>query len=145
MLFGSNRQALREVFFRAWQQHRAGRSPAGAEHLIVLIALQHPEYHALLDNPADVTDRDYTPEQGGNPFLHMAMHIAIEEQLSVDQPPGIREHFAALCRRSGDEHDAQHQMMECLGECLWQASRSGLPPDNHAYLDCLQRLAAANR
>jgi hypothetical protein len=32
-------------------------------------------------------------------------------------------------------------MIERLAEALWQSQRSGLPPDEAAYLDSLQRLA----
>jgi hypothetical protein len=140
MLFGQDRRQLRKVFFDAWQQHRAGRQLEGVERLVVAVALRHPEYQPLLDQPDATADRDWTPELGeSNPFLHMAMHIAIEEQLAVDRPPGIRGHFTALCRAYGDDHEAQHHIMECLAESLWQAGRSGLPPDENVYLDCLKR------
>ena len=41
-----------------------------------------------------------------NPFLHMGMHIAIKEQLSIDQPIGIRKRFERLLKKTGNEHDA---------------------------------------
>jgi hypothetical protein len=144
MLFGNDRRQLRQFFFSAWRKHRHDESLEGAERLVVAVALRHPEYHALLDNPDASADRDWLPELGeSNPFLHMAMHIAIEEQLGVDRPPGIRAHYATLCRNAGDDHAAQHQVMECLAETLWQAGRHGQPPDERAYLDCLQRAAAS--
>ena len=140
MLFGQDRHQLRKVFFDAWQKHRAGQLLEGVERLVVAVALRHPEYQPLLDRPDASADRDWSPEQGeSNPFLHMAMHIAIEEQLAVDRPPGIRTHFTTLRQAYGDDHEAQHHIMECLAETLWQAGRSGLPPNEQAYLDCLSR------
>lgn len=140
MLYGQDRRALRQMYFRAWRKHGAGEPLEGAERLIVTVALRHPEYHALLANPEDAEDRDWLPELGeSNPFLHMGLHIGIEEQLAIDQPPGIRLHFARLCRQHGDEHAAQHRMMECLGEMLWRAGRAGVQPDTQVYLDCLMR------
>jgi hypothetical protein len=137
MLFGQDRHALRQIFFRAWRKHGAGEPLDDAEKLVVSVAQRHPEYHALLGDDTAAT-RDWLPEQGeSNPFLHMAMHIAIEEQLAIDRPPGIRQHYALLCRRTGDEHAASHRIMECLGEALWHAGRAGAPPDMQAYLDCL--------
>lgn len=141
MFAGQDRDSLRAVFFRAWGRHTRGEPLEGVETLIVLVAGRHPEYHALLES-SDSNGRDYPPE-AVNPFLHMAMHIAIEEQLGVDRPPGIRAHYATLCRNAGDDHAAQHQVMECLAETLWQAGRHGQPPDERAYLDCLQRAAAS--
>ena len=106
--------------------------------LIVDVALQHPEYQGLLEDP-DSVDRDFLPETGdSNPFLHLAMHIAIEEQLSTGRPPGIRKIYKELLIRLPDKHTVRHQMMECLSRLIWQAQRDQLPPDEGAYLDCLK-------
>ncbi len=141
-MFTQDRKQLREVFFRAWRRHREALPLEGIEQLVASVALHHPEYHAILDDTERHGDRDYQPDSGQtNPFLHMAMHIAIIEQLSIDQPHGVRAHFQALLAQGGDEHDAEHRMMECLGEMLWQAGRSGTGPDPAVYLDCLARLS----
>jgi len=142
MLFGTDRRQMRAVFFDAWLKHRRQGVLEGIERLVVAVALRHPEYHPILDAPETSADKDWSPESGvSNPFLHMSMHIAIEEQLATDRPAGIRERYQALCRQLGDDHTAQHWVMECLGEMLWHAGRSGQPPDEHAYLDCLDRAA----
>jgi hypothetical protein len=140
MLYGQDRRELRAVFFRAWRKHLDAQALEGAERTIVAVALRHPEYHKLLENTETGPERDWLPEQGENPFLHLGLHIAIEEQLALDQPHGIRAHYAELCRQAPDEHSAQHRIMECLGETLWQAQRAGMPPDAQSYLDCLTRL-----
>jgi hypothetical protein len=142
MLLGQDRRQLREVFFRAWARHRQALPLEGVEATIVAVARRHPEYHALLDDPVRFEDRDYSPEAGQtNPFLHMGMHIAIEEQLALDQPGGIRSHYRQLLARFPDEHAAQHRIMECLGEWLWRAGRDGAPAPESAYLDCIARSA----
>lgn len=142
MLFGQDRRQLREVFFRAWQRHREHQPLEGVESLIVAVALRHPEYHELLEHPDRAEDRDYPPDAGQtNPFLHMGMHIAIEEQIALDQPRGIRDRYQQLRVRVGDEHTAQHHIMECLGEWLWRAGREDTAPAESEYLDCLARRA----
>lgn len=144
MLTGQDRGQTREVFFRAWRAHREGRTLEGVEKLIVQVALRHPEYHPVLEQSETARERDYFPEAGEtNPFLHLGMHIAIEEQLSIDQPPGIRDHYRKLLSRYPDEHAVQHRMMECLGEMLWQASRQKTAPQETLYFDCLRRLTSA--
>ncbi len=144
MFAGQDRGQTREVFFRAWRAHRDGRPLEGVEKLIVQVLLRHPEYHPVLEQPETARERDYSPEAGeANPFLHLGMHIAIEEQLSIDQPPGIRGCYQELLRRYPDEHAAQHRMMECLGEMLWQAHHGKAAPREAPYLDCLRRLATA--
>lgn len=140
-MFTHDRKNLREVFFHAWQRYRNGLPLEGVEQLIVAVAQRHPEYQPILDDSERFADRDYSPELGEtNPFLHMSMHIAIAEQLSIDQPRGVRAHFRTILAQTGDEHETEHRMMECMGEMLWQAGRAGTAPDEKVYLDCLTRL-----
>jgi hypothetical protein len=106
---------------------------------VALIAL-HPEYHALLEDARRHLTRDYGPEGGEiNPFLHLSLHLAVAEQLGIDQPPGIRAEFERLRASRDDEHAALHAVLECLGETLWQAQRLRAAPDAEVYLACLRR------
>ena len=117
----------------------ACRSPA-SRRLALDVILLHPEYHAVLETPERYRERDYTDE--ANPFLHMSLHLALEEQLSIDQPPGIAHRFQALLSKFRDRHEALHQALECLAETIWRAQRDEAPPDAAAYLSCLERRAA---
>jgi hypothetical protein len=99
--------------------------------------LLHPEYHGVLSLPGKFREKDYTDES--NPFLHMSLHVALEEQLSIDQPPGIVARWRELLARHGDRHEALHQAIECLAETMWRARRDNAPPDAAAYLACLGR------
>ena len=69
------------------------------------------------------------------------MHLTITEQIAIDQPRGIKQAFELLRARLGSAHEAQHQVMECLGEMVWASQRSGLPPDGLAYLECVRQRA----
>jgi predicted RNA polymerase sigma factor len=71
----------------------------------------------------------------------MGLHLAIREQVGTDRPPGIAQVHASLTRRLGDAHAAEHRMIECLAEELWQSQRDGRPPDETAYLAALKRAA----
>jgi hypothetical protein len=104
-------------------------------------ALDRPRAsRAFLADRERYLDRDWRPEGGEtNPFLHLQMHLAIEEQLSIDQPPGIRAAVEALARKHGSMHDARHDVMDCLAESIWNAQRHGAAFDNASYLDCLER------
>lgn len=138
-MFGQDRSELRRMFFSAWRKHQAGEIVEPLEQLIIQIIQLHPEYHGLLEDEEANLDRDYTPEMGQtNPFLHMAMHIGIQEQLSSRRPAGITERYSELLRIYSDPHEVEHQMMECLAEMMWQSQRTGTPPDETAYLDCLR-------
>lgn len=126
------------MFFRAWRSYRDGAPLAGMDALALQVILQHPEYHGTLEHPERSRDKDYLDES--NPFLHMSLHMALEEQLSIDQPPGIRNAWSGLLRRrAGDRHAALHEALECLAETMWRAQRDATPPDAAFYLSCIER------
>lgn len=140
-MFGNDRNQLRKVFYDCWQAKLSAAPLDAMQQTLARIIEFHPEYHALLENH-DAIERDYLPEHGEtNPFLHMSMHIALSEQLSTNRPIGIRECYQKLLEKHGAEHPAEHEMMECLGEALWQAQRKQQAPDEAAYLRCLQARA----
>ena len=137
-MFNPSRDQVRQFFFGVWAKYRAGQSLTGAELPALDAVLAHPEYHAILDQPERYQERDYLPESGEtNPFLHLSMHLAIAEQLSVDQPPGIRARYQQLLQQHDDEMAAQHAIMDCLGEMIWQVQRHQTAFDSAAYLRCL--------
>jgi hypothetical protein len=144
-MFGNDRNQLRKVFYDCWQAKQSGAPLDTMQQLISRIIELHPEYQNLLASP-DTLDRDYLPEHGEtNPFLHMSMHIALAEQLSTDRPPGILACFKQLAEKTGSPHEAEHEMMECLAEALWQAQRRQQMPDENAYLDCIERRAGLKK
>jgi len=139
-MFSPSRDEARHFFFDTWGKYRRGEALTDFESVALQVISLHPEYHALLDRPEQHLERDYAPENGQvNPFLHLSLHLAVEEQLAIDQPRGIRGHYQRLLAKTGSEHDAKHVVLECLGETMWQAQRAGTPPDEKIYLECLER------
>ena len=140
-MFNPSRDQARQFLIDAWARRRNKLPGTAMDTLAADLVDLHPEYHALLEAD-DALSREWTPEHGEtNPFLHLSLHLTIEEQLSIDQPPGIRAAFNSLLNRRGDRHDALHAVLDCLGEMIWRSQRSGLPPDGDAYLDCVKRAA----
>ena len=141
-MFNPSREQVRRFFCDAWRKHVERLPLVGAEVTAADIAARHPEYQAMLADPNAAVEMEWMPEGGAmNPFLHLSLHLAIHEQVSIDQPPGIRAAFTILQSRRGERHDALHAVLECLGEMIWRAQKSGLPPDGEAYIDCVRRKA----
>ncbi|UJP06079.1 MAG: DUF1841 family protein [Nitrosomonas sp.] len=139
-MFKPTRAQARQLFFDTWRKYHRHEIVAGIETVALDVILMHPEYQAALADADRYLDKDYLPEGGDtNPFLHMSMHVAIKEQLSIDQPIGICAKFAQLVEITGNEHDAAHRMMECLAEMIWHAQRYQQAPDALIYFACLDR------
>ena len=140
-MFDTNREQSRQMFFDAWKKHADKQVLQPIETMIVDVIQLHPEYHKLLDNPDKTRDKDYFPENGEtNPFLHMGLHIAIKEQLSINQPIGITGHYQRLLEKHQDPHVVEHMIMECLAQMIWESQRNQSHPDNDSYLNCLRSL-----
>jgi hypothetical protein len=145
-MFSPTRDQARHLFFDTWAKYQRGEPVAGLEQTALEVMLLHPEYHAILQDPERYRDRDYLPAAGEvNPFLHLSLHLAVAEQLSIDQPAGIVQRHRELAVRLGSEHDALHALVECLGETIWQAQRTGSMPDQRVYFDCLARQAGGQQ
>jgi hypothetical protein len=140
-MFNPSREEVRRFFCDTWRKTQANSPMTELEIIARDWLLQHPEYESLLSDPETAEVSDFDIGQGqSNPFLHLSMHLSIAEQISIDQPTGVRDAFQQLAMRLG-EHQAHHQIMECLGEMLWTAQRNGTPPDGATYIECIRRRA----
>ena len=141
-MFAPSQHDVRLFFCEAYRKHLAAEPLTPIEAIAADWIAEHPEYHAELADVEAAKAASYQVEEGRtNPFLHLAMHLSITEQIGIDQPRGIKQAYELLARRLGSAHDAQHEVMECLGEMIWASQRSGLPPDGDAYIDCVRRRA----
>ena len=139
MIFGQDRNELRQMYFDAWQKSTTGATLSPLEAQIASVIEDHPEYQPMMTDA--VIDAAFTPESGQtNPFLHMGLHLAVREQVATDRPAGIAAIFNTLLVRTGDAHEAEHQALECLAETLWEAQGADELPDESAYLERLRRL-----
>lgn len=141
-MFTPSQHDVRTFFCDVLRRHREGAPLSPLEAIAAHWVQEHPEFHPELSDLQAALEASYTVEEGRtNPFLHLSMHLSLSEQVSIDQPPGIRQAMDALSQRLGSLHSAQHEAMECLGDMLWQSQRSGRPPDGQAYVDCVRRRA----
>jgi Domain of unknown function (DUF1841) len=141
-MFVQDRNEARDYFYKVWDKVRNKLPLEPIEGIISDVILEHPEYHHYLDNKESSSSHDFRPEQNQtNPFLHMGMHIALKEQVSSNRPAGIHNIFNTIMSNSVSIHDAEHKMMECLGQSLWEAQRNQTMPDENNYMECLKRIS----
>lgn len=134
-----SREQLRQTYAEAWRKHLAGSPLTALEAMITDVIGAHSEYQDIVNDSDAATTFEPSSLGGENPFLHMGLHLAVREQVSIDRPPGVRELFHLLQARHGDLHNAEHVLMEALAEALWQAQRAGRPPDEGYYLTLARR------
>jgi hypothetical protein len=139
-MYTSERDKLRQHYADIWHKVRNNQPLDALEQQIALVIEQHPEYHQMLSNRQHIKN-EYLPEMGEtNPFLHMGMHLGIREQVATDRPAGIAQVHRVLSLKLGSALEAEHQMMDCLAEALWNSQKHQQAPDEIAYSACLQNL-----
>ena len=139
MIFGQDRNELRQMYFDAWRKSKLGDLLSPLEAQIATVIEDHPEYQAMMND--EQLDQSFTPEGGEtNPFLHMGLHLAVREQIATDRPPGIAALFNAILVKTGESHATEHKVIDCLAETLWEAQSSNAMPDEEAYLERIRRL-----
>jgi hypothetical protein len=145
-MFAPSQHDVRRFFCGALDKRRRGAVLTPLEALAADWIGEHPEYEADLADLDAALAAVYDVDAGRtNPFLHLSMHLSISEQVSIDQPSGIKQAFALLAAQRGSAHAAQHEVMECLGEMMWASQKSGLPPDGERYIECVRRRATTRR
>jgi len=138
VIFGQDRNELRQMYASAWEKRRSNEELSALEMQIAQVIEDHPEYHDAIKGDLD---QEFTVEGGQtNPFLHMGLHLGIREQVATDRPAGIATVFSSLAAKIGDPHKAEHHMIDALAETLWEAQRDNQPPDESAYIERLRKL-----
>ena len=136
-MFSQDRKKQREFLYKSWQKYSSNQSLDPLEKQLVSIIEIHPEYHDLIGN----IESEYFPEQGElNPFLHINLHLALRDQLSLNQPQGVKEIHQKLVKRYKDSHEAEHLMMECIAEMIYISQKNNTTMDQVSYLKCITSL-----
>jgi len=134
-------RAHRQVFWDAWQKSQANLPLNALEVRIARVIEMHPGYHFLFNDMEVFLDRDFAVDEGLNPYIHLSLHLALEEQISIHHPPELAQCLEHLMQQRGlDRHDALHVLLDILAETVYYASRQGGEPDLDAYLKRVRAL-----
>ena len=136
-MFSQDRSKQREFLAKSWQKHISAQILEPLELQLALIVQKHPEYQALIND----INLEYFPEQGKtNPFLHINLHLALQDQLALDQPIGINDIYKKLIVIHSDTHEVEHMMMECIAEMIFNSQKNNTTLDQDNYLVNLKNL-----
>lgn len=143
-LYNPSRDQARQFLFDAWAKFKQQAPLTDLEKIAVEVLQMHPEYHAILEAPERYMQQQYFPEMGEtNPFLHLSLHLSVIEQIAINQPIGIKAIYEQLKQKHNDQHLAQHDILDCLAETIWQSQRNNTPLDSTHYLGLLQQRVTA--
>jgi hypothetical protein len=127
------------MYVDAWHKSQSGGVLSPLEAQIAQVVEDHPEYQSALCDEG--LGESFLPAQEKtNPFLHMGLHLTVRDQVATDRPPGISAIFQRLVSTFSNPHEAEHRMLDCLAETLWEAQNRNAAPDEQKYLERLKSL-----
>ena len=134
-MFTSDRSKQRQYLKQAWEKYTSQEQLEPLELQLSKIVEQHPEYQNLIKN----LDSEYFPEQGNtNPYLHINLHLTLQDQITMDQPKGIRDIHSQLIVKIKDAHEVEHMMMEHIAEMIFNAQKNNAAFDLDGYIQALK-------
>jgi hypothetical protein len=136
-VFSSDRSTQRKFLAKSWEKYKTNQILEPLELQLANIIAKHPEYQEIINN----LDTEYFPEQGKiNPFLHINLHLSLQDQLDLDQPKGVKEIYNSLLKKMKDTHQVEHIMMEYIAEMIFMSQKNNKPMDQEQYLRSLKEL-----
>ena len=133
-------------FHNIWEDSKAGKALEGEEKVIAHLMKQHPEFHQefeMADVYADI-DLQYDPDKEVNPFLHIAIHAIVENQLAANDPPGVAEFFKRRKYKKETRHETSHMVGLLIMEQIFEMFKNAVPFDLDRYKRDLEKYAVYN-
>lgn len=135
MFYTQDRTQQRQFLANAWQKFLNKQMLDPLETQLTQVIEIHPEYHKLISD----IESDYFPEQGEvNPYLHINLHLSLREQLSINQPLGIKKIYQKILTQTKDPHETEYKIMDCIAQMIFSAQKNNTPMDHQSYIHCLQ-------
>ena len=128
----------REIMCSIWERFQRGLTLPEEEHIAGALR-EHDEYKSAWEAGSAAPDEHCTVN-GANPFLHVHIHVAVENQLRGGDPPGVSVVLGELQRKGIDRHEAIHMIGSVLINEIYEIMGAHRPFDRARYLKGLDNL-----
>src|SRR5262245_27357987 len=95
------REMSRGHYADIWRRGQAGESLAGEDAVFFEAMKLHPEYLDYWERAAELGDREISAD-AVNPFLHVGIHVVVENQIASRTPPETDQAMFRLTRAGMD-------------------------------------------
>lgn len=104
------------------------------------VMLEHKEQYFNQFEVADLTyDHDYDPDSEENPFLHIALHVTVENQLEAKEPIEVYQFYNSMRKRRLSHHETVHLVAAVLAPLIFAALQQRKTPDLDLYKSLLKK------
>jgi hypothetical protein len=142
--YGAMRELSHQNHYLLWQKAKLGSSLEGEDARLVQVMREHPQYYEVWEHAMEYGQELVTID-GVNPFMHVTMHLAVENQLAADDPPEVRAVLEYRISHHTPRHHAVHEIAAIFLPMMHETLRDKTPFDNDAYRRKLRRLVSHPR
>jgi hypothetical protein len=141
------RRLSRQRMFEIWESAKSGDLDGltEEEQLTARIMMDHQEEFHNDFEFADVTyDREYDPETDYDPFLHITLHVVVENQLEAKEPIEAFQFYNAMIKKRCSPHEAVHMIGAILAPLMFLTLKTGQPFEPETYKRLLKKYKTRN-
>jgi len=133
-----SRNHMHKIWQKAKNHDLDGLAPE--ERRLGEIMLDHQDEFFNDFEYSDVTyDHVYDPETDVNPFLHIYIHSAVENQLAEKEPVEVLQFYNSMRKKKCSHHEAVHLIGAILAPMIFSVVRHREPFDLDIYKQLLRK------
>jgi len=136
------RSANREHLHFLWEKAQNNDLDALSDEdrrLAEAMLLHEDEFFNVFEFADVLHDREFDPDTDVNPFLHITIHTAVENQLAAKDPIEVFQFYNAMRKKKCSHHDTIHLIGAILVPLMFDTMKHQKPFDNDRYVSMLKK------
>ena len=132
IMSSSEKRRIRQI----WQSSQKDTLTQEEDKRLAKILIEHKEFHNYWES-SHTGQTTKTPE-GVNPFLHVSLHLIIENQLAQNNPFQVHRFYLREIDKGVLRHQVIHRITAIFSEILFDSLKYRKPFNREKYLQLLE-------
>ena len=136
------RSANREHLHSLWEKAKNNELDGLGDEdrrLAEAMLLHEDEFFNAFEFADVLHDREFDPDTDVNPFLHITIQTAVENQLAAKDPIEVFQFYNAMRKKKCSHHDTIHLIGAILVPLMFDTMKHQKPFDNDRYVSMLKK------
>ena len=135
------RRMVRQKMHSIWQVAQSGNMDGlkDEEMQIAQVMMEHKEYNKDFNKSGELIDHEYNPESDLYIFMHIGIHMVVENQLKHKEPIEACEFYNAMKERGVSHHEITHYISFILMPLIFDTLKHLKPFDDKRYKSLLRK------
>ena len=134
----------RDHMYKIWQSAKSNELDelTEEEQLYGKLMLEHEEYHNQFEFSDILGEQEVDPETGVNPFLHISLHVIVENQLKSRDPIEAYQFYNSMMKKRVSRHETIHLIAHIFTPIIVHTLQRQAPFDIELYRGLLKKYSS---